>query len=109
MSAASVTAMQRRLMMLEQQGGATFFGEPALNLEHLMQTTLDGAGVVNIFDATQLINQPRLYAIFLLWLISELFEKLPERGDSDKPRLVFFFDEAHLLFNGAPNRHCVRL
>jgi len=102
MSAASVTAMQRRLMMLEQQGGATFFGEPALNLEHLMQTTLDGAGVVNIFDATQLINQPRLYAIFLLWLISELFEKLPERGDSDKPRLVFFFDEAHLLFNGAP-------
>lgn len=102
MSGSSVAAIQRRLMMLEQQGADQFFGEPALNLQHLMQTTLDGAGVVNIFDATKLIHQPRLYAIFLLWLISELFENLPEQGDSDKPKLVFFFDEAHLLFNGAP-------
>lgn len=102
MSGSSVAAIQRRLMMLEQQGAERFFGEPALNLQHLMQTTLDGAGVVNIFDATQLIHQPRLYAIFLLWLISELFETLPEQGDSDKPKLVFFFDEAHLLFNSAP-------
>lgn len=102
MSGSSVAAIQRRLMMLEQQGGARFFGEPALNLQHLMQTTLEGTGVVNIFDATQLIHQPRLYAIFLLWLISGLFENLPEQGDSDKPKLVFFFDEAHLLFNGAP-------
>ncbi|RYZ84242.1 MAG: DUF853 family protein, partial [Proteobacteria bacterium] len=79
-----------------------FFGEPALDLNHLMQVTLEGTGIINILDATTLINQPKLYSIFLLWLISELFENLPEQGDADKPKLVFFFDEAHLLFNDAP-------
>ncbi len=102
LSEASIAAIQRRLMMLEQEGADHFFGEPALDLEHLMQVTLEGTGVVNILDATTLVNQPKLYAIFLLWLISELFENLPEQGDADKPKLVFFFDEAHLLFNGAP-------
>lgn len=101
-SEASIAAIQRRLMMLEQDGADEFFGEPALDLNHLMQVTLEGTGVVNILDATTLVNQPKLYAIFLLWLISELFENLPEQGDADKPKLVFFFDEAHLLFNGAP-------
>lgn len=101
-SEASIAAIQRRLMMLEQEGADQFFGEPALDLNHLMQVTLEGTGVVNILDATTLVNQPKLYAIFLLWLISELFENLPEQGDADKPKLVFFFDEAHLLFNGAP-------
>lgn len=101
-SEASVAAIQRRLMMLEQEGADKFFGEPALDLNHLMQVTLEGTGVVNILDATTLVNQPKLYSIFLLWLISELFENLPEQGDADKPKLVFFFDEAHLLFNGAP-------
>ncbi len=101
-SEASVAAIQRRLMMLEQEGAENFFGEPALDLNHLMQATLEGTGVINILDATMLINQPKLYAIFLLWLISELFENLPEQGDADKPKLVFFFDEAHLLFNDAP-------
>lgn len=101
-SEASIAAIQRRLMMLEQEGAEHFFGEPALDLNHLLQTTLEGTGVVNIFDATTLVNQPKLYAIFLLWLISELFENLPEQGDLDKPKLVFFFDEAHLLFNDAP-------
>jgi len=102
MSDASIAAIQRRLMMLEQEGAANFFGEPALDLNHLMQVTLEGTGVVNILDATRLIHQPKLYAIFLLWLISELFENLPEQGDTDKPKLVFFFDEAHLLFDDAP-------
>lgn len=101
-SEASVAAIQRRLMMLEQEGADQFFGEPALDLNHLMQSTLEGTGVINILDATTLVNQPKLYAIFLLWLISELFENLPEQGDADKPKMVFFFDEAHLLFNGAP-------
>ena len=101
-SEASIAAIQRRLMMLEQEGAEHFFGEPALDLNHLMQSTLEGTGVVNILDATTLVNQPKLYAIFLLWLISELFENLPEQGDADKPKLVFFFDEAHLLFNDAP-------
>ena len=101
-SEASIAAIQRRLMMLEQEGAGHFFGEPALDLQHLMQVTLEGTGVINILDATQLIQQPKLYAIFLLWLISELFENLPEQGDSDKPKLVFFFDEAHLLFKDAP-------
>jgi uncharacterized protein len=101
-SEASIAAIQRRLMMLQQDGADHFFGEPALDLNHLMQVTLEGTGVINILDATTLVNQPRLYAIFLLWLISELFENLPEQGDADKPKLVFFFDEAHLLFNGAP-------
>jgi DNA helicase HerA-like ATPase len=100
-SEASIAAIQRRLMMLEQEGADKFFGEPALDLNHLMQVTLEGTGVVNVLDATTLVNQPKLYAIFLLWLISELFENLPEQGDADKPKLVFFFDEAHLLFNGA--------
>lgn len=102
LSEASIAAIQRRLMMLEQDGADHFFGEPALDLNHLMQVTLEGTGVINILDATKLVNQPKLYAIFLLWLISELFENLPEQGDADKPKLVFFFDEAHLLFNGAP-------
>lgn len=101
-SEASIAAIQRRLMMLNQEGADNFFGEPALDLNHLMQTTLEGTGVVNILDATTLVNQPKLYAIFLLWLISELFENLPEQGDAEKPKLVFFFDEAHLLFNDAP-------
>lgn len=101
-SEASIAAIQRRLMMLDQEGADNFFGEPALDLNHLMQTTLEGTGVINILDATTLVNQPKLYAIFLLWLVSELFENLPEQGDADKPKLVFFFDEAHLLFNGAP-------
>lgn len=101
-SEASIAAIQRRLMMLEQEGADEFFGEPALDLNHLMQCTLEGTGVINILDATTLVNQPKLYAIFLLWLISELFENLPEQGDADKPKMVFFFDEAHLLFNDAP-------
>ena len=101
-SEASIAAIQRRLMMLEQQGADQFFGEPALDLNHLMQVTLEGTGVINILDATTLVNQPRLYALFLLWLIAELFENLPEQGDADKPKLVFFFDEAHLLFTDAP-------
>lgn len=101
-SEASIAAIQRRLMMLEQEGADEFFGEPALDLNHLMQTTLEGTGVINILDATTLVNQPKLYAIFLLWLISELFENLPEQGDAEKPKMVFFFDEAHLLFNDAP-------
>jgi uncharacterized protein len=102
MSESSIAAIQRRLMMLEQQGADQFFGEPALDLQHLLQVTLEGTGVINILDATTLVNQPKLYAIFLLWLISELFENLPEQGDADKPKMVFFFDEAHLLFNDAP-------
>jgi DNA helicase HerA-like ATPase len=102
MSTTSIAAIQRRLMMLEQQGAEQFFGEPALNLQHLLQVTLDGKGVINILDSTTLVNQPRLYSIFLLWLIAELFEQLPEMGDLDKPKLVFFFDEAHLLFHNAP-------
>jgi DNA helicase HerA-like ATPase len=88
--------------VLEQQGGDRFFGEPMLDLADLMQTDAQGRGVVNILAADRLMNSPRLYATFLLWLLSELFEKLPEVGDPDKPRLVFFFDEAHLLFNEAP-------
>ena len=99
---ASVAAIQRSLLQLEQQGGAAFFGEPALRLEDMMRTGLDGRGQVNVLDSTRLMNSPRLYAAFLLWLLSELFEQLPEVGDPDKPRLVFFFDEAHLLFNDAP-------
>lgn len=102
MSDASIAAIQRRLMMLEQEGAANFFGEPALDLNHLMQITLEGTGVINVLDATTLIHQPKLYSIFLLWLIAELFENLPEQGDADKPKLVFFFDESHLLFDDAP-------
>jgi DNA helicase HerA-like ATPase len=100
-SSASIGAIQRGLLQLEEQGGTKFFGEPQLNIEDLMQT-VDGKGVVNVLAADKLINNPRLYASFLLWLLAELFENLPEVGDRDKPKLVFFFDEAHLLFNEAP-------
>lgn len=105
LSAASIGAIQRGLLTLETQGGDTFFGEPMLNISDFLQTeTLDGAqrGVVNILAADKLLHAPKLYATFLLWLLSELFEHLPEAGDLDKPKLVFFFDEAHLLFNDAP-------
>ena len=91
------------LLQLEQQGGKAFFGEPALRLEDMMRTGLDGRGQVNVLDATKLMGSPRLYAAFLLWLLSELFEQMPEVGDPEKPRLVFFFDEAHLLFNDTPD------
>ena len=100
-SAASIGAIQRGLVALEQQGGDNFFGEPALALDDLMQTD-NGRGVINILAADKLLSSPRLYSTFLLWLLSELFENLPEVGDRDKPKLVFFFDEAHLLFNEAP-------
>jgi uncharacterized protein len=101
-SAASIGAIQRGLMQIEGQGGAKFFGEPMLNIADFMQTDGSGKGVVNVLAADQLMNAPRLYATFLLWLLSELFENLPEVGDLDKPKLVFFFDEAHLLFSDAP-------
>ncbi|MFO1036790.1 MAG: helicase HerA-like domain-containing protein [Geminicoccaceae bacterium] len=101
-SKATIGTIQRRLLTLEQQGGAHFFGEPALSLEDLMLTTPDGRGAVNVLVADQLINSPRLYATFLLWLLSALFEELPEVGDLPKPKLAFFFDEAHLLFKDAP-------
>ncbi len=100
-SAASIGAIQRGLMQIEQQGGDRFFGEPMLDIGDFMQT-VDGQGVINILAADKLMNAPRLYATFLLWMLSELFENLPEIGDPDKPKLVFFFDEAHLLFNDAP-------
>ncbi|MGO3126771.1 MAG: helicase HerA-like domain-containing protein [Luteimonas sp.] len=98
----SVAAIQRSLLRLEQDGGDHFFGEPALELNDLMRTSTDGRGVIGILAADQLILRPRLYSSFLLWLLSELFETLPEVGDPDKPKLVFIFDEAHLLFNDAP-------
>ncbi|MCO8144464.1 DUF853 domain-containing protein [Rhodovulum tesquicola] len=99
---ASIGAIQRRLLVLENQGGARLFGEPALDLADLMRVDPDGRGRINILAADALMSAPRLYATFLLWLLSELFETLPEIGDPDKPRLVFFFDEAHLLFDDAP-------
>ena len=101
-SVTSIGAIQRRLLVLDTQGGSAFFGEPALDLADLMRTDGQGRGMVNILAADKLMGSPRLYATFLLWLLSELFETLPEVGDPDKPRLVFFFDEAHLLFDGAP-------
>jgi DNA helicase HerA-like ATPase len=101
-SKASVGAIQRSLLVLEQQGGSFFFGEPALNISDLMRTTTDGRGIVSVLAADKLMMNPRLYSTFLLWLMSELFEQLPEIGDPEKPRLVFFFDEAHLLFDEAP-------
>jgi DNA helicase HerA-like ATPase len=101
-SAASVGAVQRALLELETQGADQFFGEPALNLDDLMQMGSQGRGIVNILASDKLFNSPRIYATLLLWLLSELFEKMPEVGDLDKPKLVFFFDEAHLLFNDAP-------
>ncbi|NJS40238.1 MAG: DUF853 family protein [Rhodobacteraceae bacterium] len=98
----SVGAIQRRLLVLENQGGASLFGEPALDLADLMTVDSEGLGRISILAADKLMNSPRLYATFLLWLLSELFEMLPEVGDPDKPKLVFFFDEAHLLFDDAP-------
>ena len=99
---ASIASIQRALLQLEQDGGDAFFGEPALKLTDMMRTSLDGRGQVNVLDSTRLMNSPRLYGAFLLWLMSELFEQLPEIGDPEKPKLVFFFDEAHLLFKDAP-------
>ncbi len=101
-SKASIGAIQRRLLVLENQGAAQFFGEPALQLEDMIDIAPDGRGRVNILAADRLMSSPRLYATFLLWLLSELFENLPEVGDPDKPKFVFFFDEAHLLFDDAP-------
>ena len=101
-SAASIGAIQRGLMGIEAQGGDKFFGEPMLDIADLMQTDADGRGVINVLAADKLCNSPKLYSTFLLWMLSELFEQLPEVGDVDKPKLVFFFDEAHLLFNDAP-------
>jgi DNA helicase HerA-like ATPase len=101
-SAASIGAIQRGLLQIESQGGDKFFGEPMLNIEDFMQTDTQGQGVVNILSADKLMNSPRLYATFLLWMLSELFEVLPEIGDPEIPKLVFFFDEAHLLFKDAP-------
>ncbi|SPF80360.1 helicase HerA-like domain-containing protein [Pseudoprimorskyibacter insulae] len=101
-SVQSIGAIQRRLLVLENQGAADLFGEPALDLADMMRVAPDGRGQVNILAADTLMASPRLYATFLLWLLSELFEELPEVGDPDKPKLVFFFDEAHLLFDGAP-------
>ncbi|MBF0471056.1 MAG: DUF853 family protein [Gammaproteobacteria bacterium] len=102
-SASSIGAIQRRLLVLEEEGADRFFGEPALRLEDLMQVDFSGNGVISILDATRLLAEsPRLYATFLLWILSELFEQLPEVGDPERPKLVFFFDEAHLLFDRTP-------
>jgi hypothetical protein len=101
-STQSVAAVQRALLSLEREGGKAFFGEPALDLNDLLRTDLSGRGIINVLAADQLVLKPRLYSSFLLWLLSELFENLPEVGDLDKPKLVFFFDEAHLLFDDAP-------
>jgi DNA helicase HerA-like ATPase len=101
-SPVSIGAIQRNLLVLQEQGGDKFFGEPALNLDDLMQTNAQGRGVINILSSEKLVHSPKIYATFLLWLIAELFENLPEVGDPKKPKLVFFFDEAHLLFDEAP-------
>jgi len=101
-SAASIGAVQRGLLQISEQGGDKFFGEPMLNIADFMQTADGGKGVINVLSADKLMNAPRLYATFLLWMLSELFEQLPEVGDLEKPKLVFFFDEAHLLFKDAP-------
>jgi hypothetical protein len=101
-STASIGAIQRGLLMIEEQGGNKFFGEPMLNIADLMQTDSEGRGVLNVLSAERLYNSPKLYSTFLLWMLSELFEQLPEVGDLEKPKLIFFFDEAHLLFNDAP-------
>jgi len=101
-STASVGAIQRGLLQIEMQGGENLFGEPMLNIADLMQTDSNGYGMINILAADQLMTSPKVYSTLLLWLLSELFENLPEAGDLAKPRLVFFFDEAHLLFNDAP-------
>jgi DNA helicase HerA-like ATPase len=102
-SAASIGAIQRGLTALDEQGAESFFGEPMLNIDDLIQTTGDGRGVINVLAADKLIQAPKLYATFLLWLLSELFENLPEVGDLQKPKMVFFFDEAHLLFDDVPD------
>ncbi|MBL8904840.1 MAG: DUF853 family protein [Rhizobiales bacterium] len=99
---ATIGSIQRRLVVIEEQGGDKFFGEPALDIRDLMRTTRDGRGYMNILAADRLMSSPQLYATFLLWLLSELFEEMPEVGDPEKPKLVFFFDEAHLLFDDAP-------
>ena len=99
---ATVGSVQRQLLVLENQGGAKFFGEPSLDIKDLMRTDRDGRGIISILAADRLMESPKLYATFLLWLLAELFEELPEVGDLDKPKLVFFFDEAHLLFDDAP-------
>jgi DNA helicase HerA-like ATPase len=101
-SKASVNAILRRLLMLEREGGRKFFGEPALQLEDFMQTSRDGRGIINVLAADKLVMSPKVYSTFLLWLLSELFENLPELGDPEQPVMVFFFDEAHLLFRDAP-------
>ena len=101
-ASASIGAIQRQLLVLENQGATAFFGEPALDLMDMMKVAPDGRGQINLLAADKLMNSPRLYATFLLWLLSELFEELPEVGNPDKPKLVFFFDEAHLLFDDAP-------
>lgn len=98
----TIGAIQRRLVVIEEQGGDRFFGEPALDIKDLMRTTRDGRGYMNVLAADKLITSPQLYATFLLWLMSELFEQMPEVGDPEKPKMVFFFDEAHLLFSDAP-------
>ncbi|TXR49803.1 helicase HerA-like C-terminal domain-containing protein [Phyllobacterium endophyticum] len=105
----SVGAIQRSLLVLEQQGGTKFFGEPALKISDIMRTDTNGRGLVSVLAADKLMMNPRLYSTFLLWLLSELFEELPEIGDPEKPRLVFFFDEAHLLFNEAPKALLTRV
>ncbi|WP_369521669.1 helicase HerA-like domain-containing protein, partial [Escherichia coli] len=101
-SAQSIAAIQRSVLRLAQDGGENFFGEPALELADIMRVNHDGRGVIGILAADQLVLKPKLYSTFLLWLLSELFEQLPEVGDLDKPKLVFIFDEAHLLFDDAP-------
>jgi len=101
-STASIGAIQRGLLEIEQQGGTQFFGEPMLDIDDLLQTDGKGGGIVNVLSAEELIRAPKLYSTFLLWMLSELFERLPEVGDPDKPTLVFFFDEAHLLFDDVP-------
>jgi DNA helicase HerA-like ATPase len=106
---ASVSAILRRLLLLEREGAEQFFGEPALDINDLIATTADGQGMINILAAESLIHTPRIYATFLLWLLSELYEQLPEVGDLEKPKFVFFFDEAHLLFNGAPKAFVERV
>src|SRR5512135_1929819 len=101
-SAASIGAIQRNLLALEQQGGEKFFGEPALNIQDFMQTDSNGKGMINLLAADRLMQSPKVYATLLLWMLSELFEQLPEVGDPEKPNLLFFFDEAHLLFEDVP-------
>src|SRR3569832_2259093 len=101
-SSSPTSSIQRQLLVLEEQGGDVFFGEPALNIHDLLRRGSDGRGMINLLVADKLITAPQLYSTFLLWLLAELFEQLPEVGDLDRPKLVFFFDEAHLLFTDTP-------